>query len=85
MLEQMTVSPRQPLQCRTILGVVVHAAAVFLGRQKLDVLLPFINILNNPAALNVRFIKKKLVDYSLIFLLFLLFSVPTCLRCLKTN
>ena len=59
-LEQMTVSPQQPLQCRTILGVVVHAAAVFLGRQKLDVLLPFINILNNPAALNVILMAKMI-------------------------
>ena len=53
-LKQMSVSPRQPLQCRTILGVVVHAAAVFFGRQKVDVLLPFVNILSNPAALNVK-------------------------------
>ena len=53
-LEQMIVSPRQPLQCRTILGVVVHAAAVFFGRQKVDILLPFVNMLNNPALLNVR-------------------------------
>ena len=52
-LEQMAVSPRQPLQCRTILGVIVHAAAVFLGRQKVDILLPFVNMLNNPALLNV--------------------------------
>ena len=52
-LEQMTVSPQQPLQCRTILGVVVHTAAVFFGQQKIAILLPFVNILNNPAALNV--------------------------------
>ncbi len=52
-LEQMSVSPRQPLQYRTILGVVVHAAAVFFGRQKVDILLPFVNMLNNPALLNV--------------------------------
>ena len=52
-LEQMTVSPRQPLQCRTILGVVVHAAAVFFNRQKVDILLPFVNILKQPSALNV--------------------------------
>ena len=53
-LEQMTVSPQQPLQCRIILGVVVHAAAVFFGRQKADVLLPFVNMLNNPALLIVH-------------------------------
>ena len=52
-LEQMTVSPRQPLHCRTILGVVVHVAAVFFSRQKFDVLQPFVKLLKNPAALNV--------------------------------
>ena len=52
-LEQMFVSPQQPLQYRTILGVVVHAAAVFFGRQKVDILLPFVNMLNNPALLKV--------------------------------
>ena len=52
-LEQMSVSPQQTLHCRTIMGVVIHAVAVFFGRQKLDILLPFINMLNNPAALNV--------------------------------
>ena len=52
-LEQMVVSPQQPLHCKIILGVVVHAAAVFSGRQKVDILLPFVNMLNNPAALNV--------------------------------
>lgn len=57
-LEQMVVSPRQPIQCKIILGVVVHAAAVLFGRQKLHILLPFVNILNNPAALNVTLIAE---------------------------
>lgn len=52
-LEQMFVSPQQPLRYRSILGVIVHAAAVFFGRQKLDILLPFMNILNTPALLKV--------------------------------
>ena len=60
-LEQMSVSPRQPLQYRTILGIVVHAAAVFFGRQKLHILLPFLNILNNPAALNVILMAKVII------------------------
>lgn len=53
-LEQMLVSPQQPVQHRAILGIVVHAAVVFFGRQKVNLLLLFINILNNPAALNVN-------------------------------
>ena len=60
-LEQMTVSPQQPLRCRTILGVVVHTATVFFGQQKLAILLPFVNILNNPAALNVILMAKWLI------------------------
>ena len=69
-LEQMTVSPRQPLLCRTVLGVVVHAAAVFFGRQKLHILLPFVNILNNPAALNVT-LMAKIIDYGFSLLSFI--------------
>ena len=57
-LEQMSVSPQQPLQCRTILGVVVHATTVFFNKQAVGVLLPFVNILNNPAALNVSWYKQ---------------------------
>lgn len=57
-LEQMFVSPQQPLQCRSILSVVVHAVAVFFGRQKVEVLVPFLNMLKNPAVFNV------LVNYS---------------------
>lgn len=57
-LKQMTVSPQQSFQCRTILGVVVHAAAVFFGQQELSILLPFVNILNNPAALKVIIVAK---------------------------
>lgn len=52
-LKQMSVSPKQPLHCRTITSVVVHATAVFSDRQKVDLLLPFVNMLKNPAALNV--------------------------------
>ena len=52
-LAQMIVSPEQPLHCRTLMGVVVHAATVFFTRQNVDVLSPFVNMLNNPAILNV--------------------------------
>ena len=52
-LQQMYVSPEQPLKCQTILGVVVHSAAVFIKRRNVDILLPFVNMLGNPAVLNV--------------------------------
>ena len=52
-LAQMSVDPRQPLQHRTLGAIVVHTAAVFLCRQKVDILQPFVNMLTNPAVLVV--------------------------------
>ena len=52
-LEQMSASPQQPLECRTMLDLVVHTAAVFFCKREVDLLQPFISILINPAALNV--------------------------------
>ena len=52
-LAQLMVKPRQHLQHRTLGAIVVHAIAVFLCQQRVDVLKPFINMLNNPAALVV--------------------------------
>ena len=52
-LAQLGVDPRQPLQHGTLGAIVVHTAAVFLCRQKVDILQPFVNMLNNPAVLVV--------------------------------
>ena len=52
-LAQLGIAPRQPLQHRTLGAIVVHTAAVFLCRQRVDILQPFVNMLNNPAALVV--------------------------------
>lgn len=52
-LKQMSVSPKQPLHCRTTLGVVIHATSVFFNKQKIDLLLPFVSMLKNPVALSV--------------------------------
>ena len=52
-LGQMTVSPRQPPKCKPLGAIVVHTASVVLCRQKMDVLLPFVRIFSNPAALDV--------------------------------
>ena len=52
-LAQMSVDPRQPLQHRTLGAIVVHTATVFLCRQKVDILQPFVNMLNKPAVLVV--------------------------------
>ena len=56
-LAQLAVDPRQPLQHRTLGAIVVHTAAVFLCRQKVTILQPFVNMLNNPAVLVVSRVK----------------------------
>ena len=52
-LAQLVVDPMQPLQHRTLGGIMVHTAAVFFCQQRIDILQPFVNMLNNPAALVV--------------------------------
>lgn len=52
-LAQMTVSPDQPALCRTLTALVIHTAAVLLTRANDDLLLPFVNMLNNPSVLGV--------------------------------
>ena len=49
----LSVTPQQPPQCRTLTALVVHTAAVFFYRQKLEVLWPFLNMLTDPAKLAV--------------------------------
>jgi len=52
-LAQLGIAPWQPLK-HGILGViVVHTTAVFICRQRVDILQPFLSMLNNPAALIV--------------------------------
>ena len=52
-LVQMTASPQQPLMLRTLGPIVTHTASIMLCQQKMDILLPFVNIFNNPAVLAV--------------------------------
>ena len=52
-LAQLRVIPRQPPLHQTLGAVVIHAAAVLLCRQRVDVLQPFTNMFNNPAVLAV--------------------------------
>jgi hypothetical protein len=65
-LEQMVASPHQRLKHKLLTGVVVHSATVFISKQKStdDILLPFINILNNPAALKVyKYVESDVFMY----------------------
>ena len=52
-LAQLGVAPQQPLQNRILGAIVVHTATVFFCRQRVEILQPFVNMLNNPAALVV--------------------------------
>jgi len=52
-LAQLGVAPQQSLQNRILGAIVVHTAAVFFCRQRVEILQPFVNMLNNPAALVV--------------------------------
>lgn len=54
-LGQMTVSPELPAECKTLGAVVVHTIAVINCNSRQDILLPFVNMLTNPAALMVNF------------------------------
>ena len=52
-LVQLQVSPQQPSLARDLTALVVHTAIVLSARKDTDVLMPFVNMLNNPAALVV--------------------------------
>ncbi len=55
-LAQMVVSPHQAHAGlhRSLTGLVVHTVAVLLSRAKTKLLFPFLNMLTNPTALEVR-------------------------------
>ena len=52
-LAQLEVVPHQSSLCRTLSGIIVHSVSVILSRSDVDLLLPFLNMLNNPTAIEV--------------------------------
>ena len=52
-LASLIVAPKQPKHFRTLVAVIVHAAVVLSSNAGNPLLLPFINILQNPAVLKV--------------------------------
>ena len=52
-LAQMRVTPGQPSLHQTLGAIVVHAATILQWRQRVDILKPFVNMLNDPAGLTV--------------------------------
>jgi hypothetical protein len=55
-LAQMKMSDTLDSGCKTQAAVVMHTIAVLFSNSKLQLLMPFINILDNPASLTVRII-----------------------------
>lgn len=52
-LAQMTISPTLLSECKTLGSIVIHTASVVSSKSTCQVLLPFFNMLTNPAALTV--------------------------------
>ena len=52
-LAQMTVSPTQSHENQILTSIVVHTAAIVLSNQNRNILLPFVNMMCNPATLAV--------------------------------
>lgn len=66
-LAQMRITPELPAEFKSLGAVVIHTVAVINSYSKEHILLPFVNMLNNPAALSVSF------DYSIIIVVIRLF------------
>lgn len=79
-LAQMSVSPHQLGHHRTLTGLVVHTVVVLLSRPNTELLLPFINMITNPASLEVRGGGKHVV-----ILILIICSICTCQQCQKTS
>ena len=56
-LAQMKVSPTLPTEFKTLSSIVIHTVAILSSNSAYPILLPFWNMLVNPAALAVR--KRK--------------------------
>ena len=67
-LAQMTLHPGLPSECKTLGTIVAHAISVFSCRENLPILLPFINMMNNPAALAVSINAHVLFSFCLVLL-----------------
>ena len=52
-LAQLAVFLDQPPLCRTLSKIVIHSVSVILSRTGVDLLQPFLYMLNNPTALEV--------------------------------
>ena len=56
-LAQMKISETLSSECKTLGALVVHTIAVLFSNSKLQILLPFISMLENPASLTVSMVQ----------------------------
>lgn len=75
-LAQMTITPDLPSENITLCSIIVHCMAVFSSNATCHILLPFVNMLTNPAALTVSYYGKWLF-YCCYSLFFFSFSIHT--------
>lgn len=52
-LGQMRISPDVPAEWKTLGSIVIHTVAVLNSNSRSHLILPFVNMLNNPASLTV--------------------------------
>ena len=52
-LAQMRITSMLSPECKSLGALVVHANSVFSSKAELDILLPLVNMMTNPAALAV--------------------------------
>ncbi len=64
-LAQMKITESLSSECKTVGAVVVHATIILFSNSKLQILTPFISMLENPASLVVR---KALTMHSLVYI-----------------
>ena len=53
-LAQMTITPTLPSECKALGSIVIHSVVAFSSNSRYHILLPFVNMLTNPAALTVN-------------------------------
>lgn len=52
-LAQLHITPELPAMCKTVGAIVIHTVSVLESCSKEPILLPFLNMITNPAALSV--------------------------------
>lgn len=73
-LAQMTITPALPSEFKTLCSIVIHSVAIFGCNSTYGILLPFVQMLYDPAALNVGW----LLELRFCNFITCLFSIHIC-------